>query len=75
VLDPSTGILAGTPTAAGTFSLNVQVRDSAGSTATRVFTLSIAARPLLISSNTQLPNGSINEPYQFTFAAAGGAPP
>lgn len=74
-LEAATGILAGTPSAAGSFSLNIQVRDSTGTTATRVFTFTISARPLVITSNTQLPDGAINEPYQFTFAAAGGAQP
>lgn len=74
-LNPSTGVLADTPTAAGAFSFTVQVRDGAGNTATRTFTLSVSPRPLSITSETQLPVGAIGEPYSFALAASGGVPP
>jgi hypothetical protein len=74
-LDPSSGTLAGTPTQSGSFALTIQVADAFATTASRVFNLTINPRPLVITSAAQLPGGSINEPYLFAFAAAGGAPP
>jgi uncharacterized repeat protein (TIGR02543 family) len=40
-LDAATGVLSGTPTAAGTFSFTVEVSDSNGAKTTKVFTLEI----------------------------------
>jgi uncharacterized protein (TIGR03437 family) len=37
------GTISGTPTTAGSFSFTVQVRDSAGATATKAFTLAVVA--------------------------------
>jgi hypothetical protein len=67
--------IAGTPTAAGTFTITVQVRDAAGNTATRAFTLAITASELRITSDRQLPDAKWNEAYSFTAAADGGTPP
>lgn len=44
-LDPATGALTGTPTAAGTFNFTVTLTDNAAQTATRAFTLVVAAAP------------------------------
>jgi len=48
-LNPSTGILSGTPAAAGTFTFMVRAADSAGATATKSFSVTIvepAASPV-----------------------------
>lgn len=44
-LNPSTGAITGTPTAAGTSNFTVQVAGSGGSTATKALTIVIAALP------------------------------
>lgn len=48
-LTPSTGVISGTPTAAGTFSFTAQVTDAdeAGATASRAFTLTIAPQAVV----------------------------
>jgi subtilisin family serine protease len=40
-LDPATGAVAGTPTAAGTFAFTAQVSDSTGAPATRALTMTV----------------------------------
>src|SRR6266853_2268855 len=44
-LSPAGGIVAGIPTVSGSFTLNVQVRDAAGSSASAAFPMSIATPP------------------------------
>jgi uncharacterized protein (TIGR03437 family) len=50
-INPSTGLLSGTPTATGSFSFSVRVSDSAGASASREFTLTVSSRALRISSS------------------------
>ncbi len=73
-LTASTGVVAGTPTASGNSSFEVQVEDSESHTATGNVTLDITAATLTIST-LSLPNGVTNEPYQSTLEATGGVPP
>ncbi len=44
-LDPSTGIISGTPSASGTFNFTVQVKDSVNSTATAALSIIVNAAP------------------------------
>jgi IPT/TIG domain/Bacterial Ig-like domain (group 3)/Putative Ig domain len=81
MLGGSTGTIAGAPTAAGQYSLTVQVKDSAASpqTATQAFTVSIAAgaaatSPLQITTGG-LPGGQVQASYSATVAATGGTTP
>lgn len=74
-LDPATGILGQTPTEAGPFSFVVEVRDSAGLTATKSFTIIIGPAVLAITADLDLPGGRIGDPYSQTLAASGGLPP
>ncbi len=46
-LNPSSGVISGTPTAGGVFNFTVEVRDSAGQTATKDFAITINAPPTL----------------------------
>jgi len=73
-LDPSTGAIAGTAAASGSFNFTVQVTDSASATATKLFSVTISAS-LSITTPSGLPNGSIGVLYSLTFAVAGGAGP
>ena len=68
------GTIAGTASAAGSFSFTVQVADSLAVTATKKLAITVAAA-LSISTAAALPNASINVSYSQTLAAAGGAPP
>lgn len=67
------GALAGQPSAAGQFSFTVAVTDSAGSSASRAFTLRIF-EPLRILTSA-LPEGTEGLAYSASIEAAGGAPP
>lgn len=66
------GIVSGTPTAAGTFSVVVTVKDSANNTAQATFSIAIEAT-LAISTASPLPSGTVNVNYSQTLAATGGS--
>ncbi len=70
----SGGTLAGTLTAAGTFGFSVTVTDSAGSTASKSFSVVVTALPLTITT-TSLPNGTVQGVYTASLAASGGVAP
>ncbi|HWV45561.1 MAG TPA: putative Ig domain-containing protein, partial [Nitrospira sp.] len=72
-LNPS-GVISGTPTAAGTTTITVKVTDSAGGTATKTFTLTIAApnmQPLSITTAALLA-GTVGTAYNAILTATGG---
>jgi putative Ig domain-containing protein len=78
-LATSSGIISGTPTAGGTFSLGVTVIDNSSpqQTATATLTLSITAQhasSLAISSAT-LPGATAAKAYSGSLSAAGGTAP
>jgi hypothetical protein len=66
--------LAGTPTAAGTFSFTIQVKDSAARTATQAFTITVAAGVKLTTA-PPLPDGTVGVSYSQQFSATGGVTP
>ncbi|HLJ17662.1 MAG TPA: Ig domain-containing protein, partial [Bryobacteraceae bacterium] len=68
------GQLTGTPTAAGTASFTVQVKDSNSLTATQSFQLTISAA-LAITTTSPLPSGTVGTAYTQTLAASGGTSP
>lgn len=76
-LDPSSGSLSGTPTAAGNFTFTVQAVDMNGASGSKAFTLVVAAAqsPLTITTGAALPGGTVGAAYSQTIAASGGAPP
>jgi hypothetical protein len=77
-MDASSGILSGTPTAAGSFSFTVYVQNSTafpipGSFATRSYTI-IIYNPISISPGVfSLPAAVIGVPYTTTLSATGGS--
>ena len=75
-LNAATGVLSGTPTSTSgsPFNFTVQVTDSAGSRATKAFTLSVnASTSITISTTSPLPPATVNVGYGQTFAATGGS--
>lgn len=73
----STGVISGTPTASGTFSVNITRTDSclpSGTVASVTLPLQVNNPPLGITT-LSLPNGTLNQPYSATMSAAGGTPP
>ncbi len=71
---PTSGQIAGTPTAAGSFQFTAAVTDATGGQATKAFTLAVAAA-LTISTAPQLPSAVLGVSYTETIAASGGTPP
>jgi len=72
-LGSTTGTISGTPTASGTASFNVQVKDANNNTATKSLTLSVVA-PLQVTTSS-LPNGQVGSSYSAFLVASGGATP
>ncbi len=68
------GVLSGTPANAGTFTFTIQVTDSAGSTASRTFTLTVQ-QSLLITTASPLPAATAGSAYAQALAASGGQAP
>jgi Putative Ig domain len=73
-LDDSTGRLAGTPTAAGTFQFGVAVNDASipPRSGERSYTITILEKLIL---DATLGPGRVNEPYSASFGAGGGVGP
>ena len=67
------GSIFGTPTGAGTFTLNPVVRDSTGATATVSLTLVVGAGVIIQTSS--LPPGAVGVSYSQTLAGSGGKTP
>ena len=68
----SGGILSGQASAAGTFTFNVTVTDSAKHKASQDFSLTIDAG-VTITSPTTLPGGTVGSPYVQNLTATGGS--
>ena len=76
LLDPG-GTLAGTPTAANVFSFTLRAVDQNNLSASKAFTLTVAASTpsLTITTTSPLPAGTAGSPYSQTLSASGGTPP
>ena len=74
-LSSSTGVISGTPTAAGTFSLGLTVSDKShpGQSELAVLTLAVTATPLNIIT-ASLPGATDGTSYSQTLQASGGTP-
>jgi len=67
---PGTGVLDGTPTAAGTFNFTVTSTDSVSATGSQAYTIVI--NPAITVSPATLPNAQLNASYSQTVGASGG---
>ncbi len=76
-LNAATGVISGTPTAAGTFNFTAQVTDaqSPADSAVRAFSLTINAPAPLNITTTSLPNARRGRSYTQTLQATGGVKP
>jgi FtsP/CotA-like multicopper oxidase with cupredoxin domain len=72
-LNPASGAITGTPSAAGTFGFTVLLADAAGRTTTRAFSITIAT-PVSITT-ASLPGGTVGVAYSQALAATGGSTP
>jgi uncharacterized protein (TIGR03437 family) len=71
----SSGIVSGTPGTAGSFSFGVQVKDTAGATATAAASLTIQAAPLVITTQSLPPGMNTVDYPQQQLAVGGGVSP
>jgi uncharacterized protein YhjY with autotransporter beta-barrel domain len=70
----SSGLLSGTPTAGGSFTLTVQAADAHLFTGTRSYTLAVTSATVSLTPAT-LPNPTAEAVYTATLTAAGGTAP
>ncbi|HUS08511.1 MAG TPA: Ig domain-containing protein, partial [Bryobacteraceae bacterium] len=73
-LNPATGDLTGTPTAAGSSTFTVQVLDRLSQSARRTYTVQISG-VLSITTASPLPSLQVGTPRPLTLAGAGGTEP
>ncbi len=73
-IDPSRGVISGTPERAGDTPLTIGVLDARGEKASAKFDLVIRAAALVIATSS-LPQGLRGAPYQASLAAEGGIAP
>jgi hypothetical protein len=71
---PTTGVITGTPTSVGTFTVSVTVADSGGQTAVAGYVVSVS-NPSLIITTTGLPSGATGQGYNAAISATGGVTP
>ena len=71
-LDPTTGVISGTPTAAGTSSFTVRVADTAGQADTQALSIRINPPSPPTITTTSLPGGTVGLPYSQVLQATGG---
>ncbi len=71
----SSGIVSGTPGTAGSFSFGVQVKDTAGATATAAASLTIQAAPLIITTQSLPPGMNTVDYPQQQLSVSGGVSP
>ncbi|MDI3297628.1 MAG: putative Ig domain-containing protein [Bacillota bacterium] len=83
-VDPSSGLITGTPAAAGIYQVQAAVSDTAGQQAEAAFTLVVSqttsTNPVqqptsLTITTTALQDATVGEPYSAQLQAAGGTPP
>ena len=72
-INAATGVLSGTPTVFGTFSVTITVRDVAGASGSTIFSLTLNDVP---SGSGSLPNWTVGKPYPDpTLSGSGGTAP
>lgn len=67
----STGVLSGTPNAAGVSNINVSANNASGSTGPTAFSLTVNAGPA-IQTTSPLPSAFVGVPYLLQLTATGG---
>jgi len=72
-LNPVTGVIAGTPTTAGTYNFGVTATATNGIAATKALSITVVT-PVSITT-ASLPGGSVGVAYNRTVAATGGTTP
>ncbi|MGH2729064.1 MAG: S8 family serine peptidase [Actinomycetota bacterium] len=75
-LNAATGVISGTPTAAGTHNFTAHVTDAGSQSDSQPLTITVAAQPAapLTITTSSLPDGRRGQPYSATLQATGGTP-
>ncbi|MFK4821888.1 putative Ig domain-containing protein, partial [Ochrobactrum quorumnocens] len=69
----SNGKISGTPTVSGSFTVSTSVTDAEGFEASKDYTVTIAAAPVIAISPDSLPSGKVGLAYaEQTLTASGG---
>ncbi len=72
-LNPSTGLISGTPTATGGYNIAASVTDAAGTSRSQIFTFTVVAQSAgPVITNGSLPNGAVGVPYNQVLTSSGG---
>jgi len=74
-LDPSTGLLSGTPTLAGVYDFTAQVTDANAGIATKPLSITITPPSAVSITTASLPGGTQGISYSAPLAASGGVVP
>jgi uncharacterized protein (TIGR03437 family) len=72
-INPSTGVLVGSPNQPGTFPTTITATDSTGRTGSAIFNLSVQPGTSLQITTTTLPSATLGVPYSQVIAATGGS--
>jgi serine protease len=72
-LDPVSGAVTGTPTAAGSYAFTVQVTDDFDQSDTQELTIAVSPPPIVETAS--LPAANVGVPYGATLLASGGTTP
>jgi sugar lactone lactonase YvrE len=70
-LNPSTGVLSGTPTAGGAYTFTVRASNSAGSVVSSPVSMTVNQAPSTFSTQTPPSSASVGTAYSYTYAANG----
>jgi len=68
------GVISGTPTAAGAFSVTVRAMDTDGYSGTRTYNQTVAAPPMILTA-AAMPGGAVGTPYATSVTASGATAP
>ncbi len=72
-LNASSGLVSGSPTAAGSFSMTVTATDSFGQVTNKTVTITVSASPAFATSMP--PSGQVGVAYSTSLSVTGGTPP
>ncbi len=74
ILNASSGVLSGTPTAGGSFSFTITATDTASATGSKAYSVTVAA-PTISFSPTTLTAGTVGSAYSQSISGSGGTAP
>ncbi|AGG87399.1 putative Ig domain-containing protein [Rhodanobacter denitrificans] len=73
-LDVNSGVMSGTPTAAGTYNFTITATDGSGFTGSQAYSVTVGAGTVVLDPGA-LANATAETPYTHAFTASGGTAP